>query len=142
MSSQLILKVNKTLKEIGRRHSVLRDKILEILDLSDEPLTVTGLLERLSKSQFNPNKTTVYRELETLVKHNILFEVDFGEGKKRYELAGENRHPHLICNACGSIKCRRLNSTIESWLTSFCAQNNFKMSDHTLEFYGVCDKCC
>lgn len=141
MSSQLISAVNKVLKEAGCRQSALRNKILEILDLSDEPITVTAILQILDKNRLNPNKTTVYRELETLVKHKILFEVDFGEGKKRYELASETQHPHLICSDCGSIKCGRLNITIESWLNSFCTQNNFKMSGHTLEFYGLCDKC-
>jgi Fe2+ or Zn2+ uptake regulation protein len=141
MSSQLIQKVNQNLKEAGYRSSFLRDRILEILDLSDEPITVIEILEELKKIKLEPNKTTVYRELETLIKNQVIFEVDFGEGKKRYELATENPHPHLICTSCGSIKCSRLNITIESWLTSFCTQNNFKMSRHTLEFYGLCDKC-
>ena len=141
MSSQLILKVNQVLKESGYRSSVLRDKVLEILDLSDEPIAVVEILIELKKNKLVPNKTTVYRELETLLKNEIIFEVDFGEGKKRYELATEKPHPHLICTKCGAIKCSRLNTTIESWLTSFCTQNNFKMISHTLEFYGLCENC-
>jgi Fe2+ or Zn2+ uptake regulation protein len=141
MSSQLIAKVNDSLKIQGYRHSALRDKILEILDLSDEPATVLDIISGLAKDKIHPNKTTVYRELETLSKHNIIYEVNLGEGKKRYELASDQPHPHLICKKCGSIKCTKLNLTIESWLTSFCTQNNFKLEDHVLEFFGICQIC-
>ena len=141
MSSQLIQKINTFLKSKGYRQSLLRDKIISILDLSDEPITVIDLLERLKEEKQKPNKTTVYRELYTLLEHNYVAEVDLGEGKKRYELATENSHPHLICESCGSIKCSKLNITIESWLSSFTAQNNFSMNRHILQFYGLCDKC-
>lgn len=141
MSSQLILKINTALKPKGYRQSELRNKIIAILDLSDEPITVLNLMEKLKIDKLKPNKTTVYRELYTLMQHKFIEEVDLGEGKKRYELATEISHPHLICESCGSIKCTRLNITIESWLNSFTAQNNFSMNRHILQFYGLCDLC-
>lgn len=141
MSSQLIQKVNVKLKDAGYRHSKLRDKILEVLDLSDEPITVQDLQKILKDAKLEPNKTTVYRELETLEHNKVINTVDLGEGKKRYELSTESSHPHLICTNCGSIKCAKLNITIESWLNSFCGQNNFKMQDHVLEFFGLCHIC-
>jgi Fur family ferric uptake transcriptional regulator len=141
MSSQLIQKINTALKPNGYRQSDLRDKIIAILDLSDEPITVLDLMDKLKLDKLKPNKTTIYRELYTLMGHKFIEEVDFGEGKKRYELATDSTHSHLICESCGSIKCTRLNTTIESWLNSFTTQNNFALKRHILQFYGLCDQC-
>jgi Fe2+ or Zn2+ uptake regulation protein len=141
MSSQLIQKINLALKPKGYRQSNLRDSIVGILDLSDEPVTVVEILEKLKTEKHDPNKTTVYRELSTLVENNFVSEVDLSEGKKRYELKTDATHPHMVCNVCGSVKCARLNITIESWLKSFSVQNNFEMNSYNLQFYGLCDSC-
>lgn len=141
MSSQLIQKVNAHLRNKGYRQSLLRDNLISILDLSDEPISVLEILKQLSILKITPNKTSVYRELETLLKNEIITELDFGERKKRYELTNENSRAYFICEKCDTIAYSKLNVTIESWLASFSSQNNFQTKDFKLQFYGLCSKC-
>ena len=51
------------------------------------------------------SKSSVYRQLEILVSENILKEVDFQDGHKRYEFSDSlfEHHHHLICKNCKKV---------------------------------------
>jgi Fe2+ or Zn2+ uptake regulation protein len=137
----LLDQVKVYLRSKGYRHTKLRQKILEILEMSDDPLSVAELQSKLLNSELNPNKTSIYRELDMLVKEEVLSQVDLLEGMKRYEFqVGESKN-HLVCNLCGEIISARLNSTISAWLDKFCRQYEFEMSKCLLEFFGTCKNC-
>ena len=88
------------LRSQGHRITKQREKILEAL--SATPQSVGVIYKKLNNKV---NLVSVYRNLELLSKIDIIRVLDFGDGKKRYELIDEGRHHHhLICNHCGSTE--------------------------------------
>src|SRR5688572_3299809 len=87
------------LKSKGHKSTKVRRALVEVLLKTNSPLSVTDLLQSLSKKDLKPNKTTIYREIEFLRTQEILEEVEFNDGKKRYEISQEHHH-HLICINC------------------------------------------
>jgi Fur family ferric uptake transcriptional regulator len=75
---------------------------------------------------------------------------DFGDGRSRYELSdgsgGPSHHHHLVCTGCGRIidytdyieeEVELLKQTEEGLSRKF----NFRITNHIIQFYGLCDKC-
>lgn len=94
-------------------------------------MTAHDLVEKIGV-----NKTTIYRELSKLVLEGEAVEVDFGDGKKRYELAKKDHHHHAICTKCNLIKDVRIN---ERGLD--LKIKNFFIQRHSVEFFGLCNNC-
>lgn len=87
-----------------------------------------------------PNKTTVYRELDYLRSHNVIQEIDLGELKKRYELAGHHHH-HLVCTGCESVEEVHLDDHLKEHESRILQEKKFKVTRHMLEFFGICGAC-
>lgn len=126
------------LKKRGLRQSRIRKLLVEIFTKSQKPVSAVDLLEEF---KVPANKTTVYRELYTLVDQNVLREVDFGDGTKRYELASETHHHHLICTSCKRIEDIDLKTDLAKDEKEITAKTGFRISFHSLEFFGLCKKC-
>lgn len=114
--------------------------MMEILGKTKSPLSVSELLEKLSKKELKPNKTTVYREIEFLNKKGKVEEVDFGEGKKRYEGSGSHHH-HIICIKCKKVKDITLEQDLDKFNAKIASQAGYKPVGHSLEFFGICKSC-
>ena len=75
---------------------------------------------------------------------------DFGDGRARYELAegpkGERHHHHLVCTNCSRVidytdfidEEKDLLDKAEKGLSK---KHNFKINGHSIQFYGLCNKC-
>ncbi len=109
--------------------SKARISIVDILKKSKSPVSALSFIKKLKV-----NKTTVYREIDKLLKSEIVVEVDFGDGKKRYELNDLKHHHHLICLKCSEVK----DIVIDE---QFNTPKDFKVIRHNLEFFGYCALC-
>lgn len=126
------------LKKRGLRQSRIRKLLVEIFTKSQKPVSAVDLLEEF---KVPANKTTVYRELYILVDQNVLREVDFGDGTKRYELASDTHHHHLICTSCKKVEDIDLKTDLAKDEKEITTKTGFKISFHSLEFFGFCKKC-
>ncbi len=87
---------------------------------------------------------TIYRSLDLLEELRLINKFHFGDGRSRYELAlthkDEHHHHHLICRDCENIfevkedLLHQLEEVIEK-------ENQFKIVDHRVQFYGYCASC-
>lgn len=120
-----------------------RRVVLDIFtDNPEKHLSAEEVYAMVKKSHPEIGLATVYRTLDLFAELNILQKMDFGDGRGRYEFSESevHNHHHLICLKCGSVSefeddlLESLESTIEK-------NNNFKIVDHQLKFYGYCDKC-
>lgn len=118
----------------------VRSAMIGILEKTSSPLSITEVLDKLSKKGLDPNKTTIYREIEFLTKEGMVKEVDFGEGKKRYEGAGEHHH-HIVCIKCKTVKDVHIETDLDSFNAKVAKEAGYKPAGHSLEFFGVCKKC-
>lgn len=105
-----------------------------------QPADYCQIMEYLDKIGLKVNKTTVYRNLNSLLVENKITELDFGEGKKRYELR-QNHHHHLVCNQCKKIECFEITKDLRQQETEIAKNTEFKITSHVLEFFGTCKGC-
>lgn len=134
----------------GYRITLAREAILDVLSKSIEHLSAEDIYLKLHPRYHNIGLTTIYRTLEVLSNLGMVYKYDFGDGRIRYELAegpkGEHHHHHLVCRRCKRIidytdfidKEIELLHETEKGLSK---KYNFKITDHLIQFYGLCSSC-
>jgi len=138
------------IKGYGYRLTVPRQAILDVLSKTSDHLSAEDIYLKVHKIHPAIGLTTVYRTLELLVQTGIIFKFDFGDRRARYELAegpkAVGHHHHLVCTSCGRIidykdfidEERELLKRTEKGLSK---KYNFKITNHLIQFYGLCNTC-
>ncbi|MBI5885571.1 MAG: transcriptional repressor [Deltaproteobacteria bacterium] len=129
------------LKRNGHRLTKTRKAIVSALLTSECPLSAFDLKARLLDGDVEVNKTTVYRELAFLVKHNVIHEIQFGDGKTRYRVCPDGHHHHAICVKCSKVDEIIMENDLAAHEKKLDKLINFKVLHHTLEFFGLCKAC-
>jgi Fur family ferric uptake transcriptional regulator len=134
----------------GYRITVPRQAILDVLSNTTEHLSAEEIYLKVHKIHPSIGLTTVYRTLELLIKTGIVFKFDFGDGRARYELSenpkGIGHHHHLVCTGCSRIidYTDFINEEIELLKRTekeLSKKYKFKITNHMIQFYGLCEKC-
>ena len=85
--------------------------------------------------------TTVYRTMKLLLDCGLAREMDLADGITRYEhLYNHQHHDHMICMQCGQ-SIEFYNADIEAVQEMASEQLGFKVLDHKLQIYGLCNNC-
>lgn len=139
-------KLIKILKSKGKRITENKEAILRILISTNKPIGIPEILNQLSYKNLSPNKTTVYREIYSLEKLNIIKKVFIDQENKLYELISEDsHHHHIVCNKCNKVAEFEPPTEIEEEIKKFqkilSKKNNFQIKDHSFEFFGLCNNC-
>lgn len=139
---QLLTDFKQLLKKNGLKFTIQREVILETLYNSDEHLTPEAL-HKLIQERYPDLKTgiaTIYRTLALLESEEIVTSLSFGAQGKKYELGAKEHHDHLICTECGSIT-EFVDEAIEKRQRAITEELGFKMTDHSMQIYGICAEC-
>lgn len=127
---------------IKERTTPIRTTLLKIMTKIKRPLTTQELLKALETNGLKANKTTIYRQLESLKENNLVNEVHFNDRTIRYELKIANtHHHHLVCLKCKKIEDVTLPEDLHHQEEMLFEKNNFKVLQHFLEFFGLCKNC-
>ncbi len=140
MEKQNSIAPKELLRSLGQKATPGRVALLEVLEKSPKPLSISGISKALKNTL---DQTTLYRALETLTEKGAVRRVDFQHDHVHYELvAGKKHHHHLICQSCGAVE------DIERCITEELTEELLKKSKlfasietHSLEFYGLCNRC-
>ena len=132
MASQII----GSMKQSGLRITPARKQIIERLVSSDFPLSAADLLREVKV-----NKSTIYREIDSLLKYRIIISVGFCDGVKRYELLRLEHHHHLICMKCKSVTNVGIAENFSQEEKRIANEKKFTILNHNLEFFGFCKRC-
>lgn len=82
---------------------------------------------------------TVYKTLKTLLKVNLVQELNVGEGNFRYD-ANVNPHPHIQCIDCGKVD--DIEDISFSGLTDKVKNfTDYNVLSNQVYFYGICKQC-
>lgn len=138
---QVLDSVFKDLRSKGVKLTLARKSILEILYKAGQPISAEDILSQLKKKTSVPDRATVYRQVSFLKDAKIVSELDFGDGKKRYEYDFKKHHHHIVCLNCGKIEDFTPLSDLEKEEKSISKNKGFKVSYHSLEFFGTCKNC-
>ena len=136
--------MNPTILEIrnkGFRITKIRNATVSILSSSTSPLSASDIIKNLYKRDLSANKTTIYRELDFLLIQKFIHEVDFGDGKKRYELNTGKHHHHIVCVNCGNVGDVDFDFAFKTQSEEIEINTGFKIKEHNVEFFGLCHNC-
>jgi Fur family transcriptional regulator, ferric uptake regulator len=129
------------LRANGHRLTTARKAIISIFESQHTPISAEDINLLLIKNDIIINKSTLYREIDFLVALKKIKPVQFREKNKRYELVDLNHHHHLICNTCSKIQDFETHNCLFELETTILKQYGFVISDHILDFYGLCSEC-
>jgi len=128
------------LREGGFRSTKTRRVILDLFCNSKKPLSCRDIQKYLKQKSTSTNRTTVYREVALLKSEKIIEEFQLSDGVRRYEIL-LNHHHHTVCLKCREINCIELEQELNNQEMQIEKNNKFKIISHSLEFYGLCQKC-
>lgn len=127
------------LRNFDLKSTPARLAVLSFLSEKKAPQDAEEIMQHIVNEHDSVDKVTIYRILETFYKKDLVKRLEFGEGKYRYELAGDDHH-HLICESCGKVEdisdCHI--SELEKEISQ---KKKFLVKRHQLEFFGVCSSC-
>lgn len=136
-----LAKFDKYLANNGLRLTKQRQFIANLFFKQHSHVSAEELYRQVTKKDKNIGLATVYRTLKLLSAAKLANERQFGDGSSRYEPAlSDAHHDHLICTACGRI-IEFENKKIEALQEEEALKNQFKVSHHKLELYGLCHNC-
>ncbi|MBD3414105.1 MAG: transcriptional repressor [Candidatus Aminicenantes bacterium] len=142
-------KWRKRFRGSGSRWTAPREAILNLLSKTSKHMSAKEIYQALLRIYPGIGLTTVYRTLDLLEKMGFLNKIPLGSGENKYELITESdqtHHHHLICTQCGKI----IDYTdfvdeelelIKKTEKSLKQRHRFQITDHNIEFYGVCEQC-
>ena len=132
--------LERKIRERNGRMTRARKAILDLFGKTETPLTSSMLMESLAKRGISADRTTIYRELRFLEETGVIREVRLVGRGRSFELSGGHRH-HLVCLGCHDVKSVSFEGHLDSEEERLLRDERFRVSDHTMEFYGLCDKC-
>jgi Fur family ferric uptake transcriptional regulator len=123
------------------RRTQAREAMKVLVQKTKTPLSAPEIQTLLAKRGIRVNKTTIYRALASFCKAGRVREVLTGEREVRYEWADQPHHHHLVCVGCRRIEDVVLQEDLEREEKKIAAARRFKILNHSLEFFGLCQKC-
>lgn len=132
---------NQELRRVGLKVTTPRVKILEILETSEQHhLSAEEVYRKLLETGEDVGLATVYRVLTQFESAGLVARHHFEGGHSIFELDQGEHHDHLVCVKCGTVQ-EFLDDVIEQRQKIIAKDANFKMTDHSLNIYGVCPSC-
>lgn len=128
------------LREDGHRLTKTRTEVVKLLYVEQKPIAASDVQALLRQRGIDVNKTTIYRELDFLVQKHYIQEIWLNDGCTYYECIS-NHHHHLICTVCKGIDDIVLQNEFVQEERRIEREMQFKISHHSLEFFGVCARC-
>lgn len=131
----------KDLKSAGLKATLPRLKILELFEKSEERhLSAEDVYKVLLNAGDDVGLATVYRVLTQFEDAGLLTRHHFESGKAVFELNEGEHHDHIVCVKCGKVE-EFFDEEIERRQKEAAESHGFKMQEHSLMIYGICNDC-
>ncbi len=116
-----------------------QDRILNLLKTLNRAISAQDIYVELRTRDQSMGLATVYRSLESLKLEGVVQVRTLSNGESLYSSVQRDQH-HLTCLNCGeSIPIDEC--PVHQLETQLQDSHQFKIYYHTLEFFGLCDRC-
>jgi Fur family ferric uptake transcriptional regulator len=126
------------LKDKKHRITPERFMVLEEIYRSDGHFDADEIFFKMKDNESRVSRATVYNTLELLVDCGLVQRQQFGKNQSVYERGySYQQHDHIICSHCEAVVefCDPRILEIQQLMEKI---HRFKISDHSLHFYGTC----
>ena len=120
----------------GLRMTDQRRVVARVLSSSQDHPDVEELYRRASEIDPNISIATVYRTVRLFEEAGVVERHDFGDGRSRYEEAGDAHHDHLIDMKTGRV-IEFFDAEIEALKAKIAERLGYRLIGHKLELYGA-----
>ncbi len=142
--SKSSFELKEQLNTVGYKLTPQRKAILDILlNNGCKHLKCEDIYTLVRNKMPSIGIATVYRTLPLLEKMGYLNRVLLDDGFVRYEVCNNDEnhsHHHLICTQCGALSEIQVDM-LEDLEKQIQATTGFYVMDHSVKFYGLCEKC-
>jgi Fur family transcriptional regulator, ferric uptake regulator len=129
------------LQRVGLKVTLPRVKILQILESAEHRhMSAEDVYRQLIDSAEEVGLATVYRVLTQFEKAGLVNRHNFEGDHAIFELNCGEHHDHLVCVKCGTV-IEFVDEVIEERQQSIADRHGFRMTDHSLNIYGLCVSC-
>ena len=138
--------MNKTefdvyLRKNGLKNTKHRAAILNILDMSSQPIAAEQIFQETMKMSLSINLSTVYRTLEILFDKNLVTKLSIdGDNRTLFEINHMLHRHHLVCISCKKILTVE-HCPLEDYEKILAKETNYTIAGHKLDIYGYCPDC-
>jgi Fur family ferric uptake transcriptional regulator len=132
---------SQQLKNVGLKITLPRLKVLQILEQStNHHMSAEEVYKALLETGEDVGLATVYRVLTQFETAGLVSRHNFEGGHSVFELSQGEHHDHLVCVKCGRVE-EFVDELIEQRQKEIAQKAQFKMTDHALNIYGICNQC-
>lgn len=129
-------RIEKQCIEKGMRMTDQRRVVARVLSNAEDHPDVEELYNRAHAVDPHISLATVYRTVRLFEEAGVVERHDFGDGRSRYEEAGNDHHDHLINIKTGEV-IEFFDAEIEKMKESLAEKLGYKLVGHKLELYAV-----
>lgn len=147
MSKEVSIDYNvlkEDLKKKGYKLTPQRRAIVDtIIQSEGKHLTAEEIYDEVKKICPEIGLATVYRTIQLFEQIGLVSKLQLNDGCSRYEIVHSDErhmHHHLICNICNSV-IEVEDDLLEQLEEKIKKQYKFKILDHSVKFYGICEEC-
>lgn len=120
-------------------HTRSQERILTLLKTLNRAISAQDIYVELRNGSQSIGLATVYRALEALKLEGVVQVRTLASGESLYSSLQQDKH-HLTCLQCGkSIPIDEC--PVHELETQLHQYHKFKIFYHTLEFFGLCNRC-
>lgn len=132
------MRLENYLEKKGIRITQGRMLILNIIKESKFGLSAEDIYYKCKESNLNLNRSTIYRNLETLEQKDIIHKINT-DISALYIFKRDSHKHRLKCSICSKIV--EIPCPMQGVEEFIKAQAGFKLMEHRLELKGICDNC-
>ena len=124
----------------SRRMTKQRQHVIGALRSARRYLTAKELHERMRGRRPPVGLATIYRTLEALREMGWVSTATQQRGEAAYLWCASEHHHHAVCKRCGrvdDVPCKAL----PNYERILSRGLGFSLTEHQLEFFGVCARC-